>query len=111
MIEFEGTWHINEMEMWDEDYLNLDVQAYIQINSDGTGNFQFGLVSVDIDGKIVEYKDEKRFEFSWQGFDECDPANGCGWLKSSKNDKDVINGEFRFFEGDDSTFIAHKVTH
>ena len=45
-----GTWHIYEMELWDEDYFNMEVQAYIKINSQGLGYFQFGLVSGKIDG-------------------------------------------------------------
>lgn len=32
-----GTWHITEMEMWDEDYINLEQQAYIRIRESGGG--------------------------------------------------------------------------
>ena len=28
---FQGRWHIYEMEMWDEDYFNMEVQAFIEI--------------------------------------------------------------------------------
>ena len=45
-MEFEGTWHIYEMEMWDEDYFNMEVQAYIDINKKGLGNFQFHIHKV-----------------------------------------------------------------
>lgn len=41
--EFVGTWHIYEMETWDEDYFNMEVQAYIEIDSRNLGHFQFGL--------------------------------------------------------------------
>jgi hypothetical protein len=27
IMKFVGTWHIYEMEMWDEDYFNMEVQA------------------------------------------------------------------------------------
>ncbi|MCS3665611.1 hypothetical protein GGP65_003255, partial [Salinibacter ruber] len=40
-----GTWHITWMEMWGEDYLHRETQAYIQIDTGGLGDFQFGLVS------------------------------------------------------------------
>ncbi|AKB61181.1 hypothetical protein MSMAP_1196 [Methanosarcina mazei SarPi] len=43
-MDFTGTWHIYEMELWDEDYFNMDVQAYITIEQDNMGHFQFGLV-------------------------------------------------------------------
>ena len=103
---FAGTWHIYEMKMWDEDYFNMEVQAYIKINSNKTGNFQFGLVSGYMDGKIVKYTDGNRFEFTWEGNDECDPAFGYGWIRL-KN-KRLLEGEFRFHNGDDSTFLARR---
>ena len=53
-----GTWHIYEMELWDEDYFNTEVQAYIEINSSNRGYFQFGLVSGRIDGEVVFYATE-----------------------------------------------------
>ena len=30
-MKFEGTWHITAMENWDEDYFNMEVQAYIEV--------------------------------------------------------------------------------
>ncbi|PKL73424.1 MAG: hypothetical protein CVV29_03570 [Methanobacteriales archaeon HGW-Methanobacteriales-2] len=53
-----GTWHIYEMELWDEDYFNTEVQAYIEINSSNRGYFQFGLVSGRIDVEVVFYATE-----------------------------------------------------
>lgn len=47
-----GLWHIFDMEMWDEEYFNKEVQAYIQIKNDGLGEFQFGYVRGDIYGKM-----------------------------------------------------------
>ncbi len=94
------------MEMWDEDYFNMEVQAYIRIDSDKMGDFQFGLVSGDIDGKVVEYADGKKFEFTWEGNDECDPASGSGWVRIKE--KDLLEGEIRIHRGDDSTFLARR---
>ena len=105
-MEFKGRWHIYEMEVWDEDYFNEEVQAYIHIDSDGTGEFQFGYVFAEIDGKVVKYPDGERFEFSWSGSDENDPINGSGWIKI-KN-ADTIEGEFRIHFSDDSTFLARR---
>jgi hypothetical protein len=42
----------------------MEVQAYIKINSGGSGEFQFGLVSGQIDGEIDRYGDDERFEFT-----------------------------------------------
>lgn len=105
-MDFTGTWHIYEMELWDEDYFDMDVQAYILIEPDNMGYFQFGLVYGDIDGRIVDYADGKRFEFTWEGNDECDHVFGSGWVKI--REKDVLEGEFRFHRGDSSSFLARR---
>ncbi|MFZ4629418.1 MAG: hypothetical protein ACOYNR_13905 [Blastocatellia bacterium] len=47
MKPFAGKWHIVEMEVWDQDYVEMEVPGFIRIGSDGTGRFQFGLVSRD----------------------------------------------------------------
>ncbi|NMO08220.1 hypothetical protein [Methanobacterium subterraneum] len=101
-----GTWHIYEMELWDEDYFNTEVQAYIEINSSNRGYFQFGLVSGRIDGEVVFYAGGERFEFTWDGNDECDPASGSGWVRMKE--EDFLEGEFRIHLGDDSTFLAKR---
>jgi hypothetical protein len=105
--EFTGTWHIYEMEEWDEDYFNTVVQAYIEIEPDNSGNFQFGLVCGEIDGRNVDYADGKRFEFTWDGNEECDRVCGSGWVRLKE--KDELEGEFRFHRGDSSTFSARRV--
>jgi len=105
--DFTGTWHIYEMELWDEDYFNMDVQAYIEIKPDNLGFFQFGLVCGEIDGRIVNYVEGTRFEFTWEGNDECDRVFGSGWVRIKE--KGELEGEFRFHRGDSSTFSAKKV--
>ena len=42
-----GRWYISEMEMWDEDYFNLETQAYVEIKANNQGSFQFGLVTIN----------------------------------------------------------------
>ena len=105
--EFEGFWHIQEMETWDEDYFNMDVQAYFQIESNNLGNFQFGLVSGQLDGDTDKIEGEEIFIFSWEGNDECDPASGCGWCKL--RDDNTIEGSIKLHLGDSSTFLAKRV--
>lgn len=62
--EYVGLWHIYEMEAWGKDYFNMEVQAYIRIDKNSLGEFQFGLVSGQIDGRIVKYPEGERFEFT-----------------------------------------------
>ncbi len=102
-----GLWHINEMEMWDEDYFNMDKQAFIQVKEDRLGNFQFGLVSAHLDGEVEKIKDEERFCFTWDGFDEMDSVSGSGWLKLVNHDR--IEGKIKLHLGDSSLFWATRV--
>ncbi len=105
--EFLGKWHIYEMSEWDEGYFNMEVQAYVKIDTDYMGSFQFGLVCGQMDGKIVEHPNGKRFEFTWDGNDECDPAQGSGWIKLI--DANTIEGTIKFHPGDAATFSARRV--
>ncbi len=105
--EFAGLWHIYEMSEWDKDYFNMEVQAYIKIEKSGSGEFQFGLVFGSMDRRIVNHPDGKRFEFTWNGNDECDEASGSGWL--SLKGTDEIEGEIRIHDGDCSGFMARRV--
>ena len=102
-----GVWHITEMEMWDEDYFNMERQAYIQIGQDGLGEFQFGLVSGQIDGEVIETEEGERFEFTWDGSDELDPVSGSGWLRSVG--EKVGEGHIKIHMGDASLFKVKKV--
>ena len=101
-VKYEGTWHITEMETWGDDYLNMEVQAYIRIRRDGGGDFQFGLVSGQIDGEVVG----NRFEFTWDGNDECDEASGSGWLEMESRNK--LEGKIKIHRGDSSTLAAER---
>jgi hypothetical protein len=102
-----GTWHIYEMEQWDEDYFNMEVQAYLTVNQGGTGAFQFGLVAGGIDGEFTRKDALERFDFTWEGNDECDEAFGSGWLILKSADE--LEGSIGFLGGDRSAFAARRV--
>lgn len=101
--KFVGVWHIYEMEQWEEDYCNMEVQAYIEVKPDFTGKFQFGLVSGWMDCEL----DDERLEFTWVGNEECDEAQGSGWLKLK--DEKTLQGKIKFHEGDSSLLMARRV--
>ena len=105
---FVGTWHIYEMEMWDEDYFNMETQAYIELQPDNSGDFQFGLVSGSLDGELETSGGNERFAFSWDGQDEMDPASGSGWMQLVGEDE--VEGLIKIHQGDRSTFRARKVS-
>lgn len=106
---FIGTWHIYAMEVWDASYLNMEVQAFIQIRPDNRGSFQFGLVSGELDGSLEGNPPEQRFVFTWGGSDEMEPAHGSGWLRLKSDDE--IRGVIRIHHGDRSKLKARRIAH
>lgn len=105
-MKFKGLWHITEMEAWDEDYFNMEEQAYIEIDQRGSGKFQFGLVAGCIDGEVVKDQAGEKLEFTWEGNDECDQAFGGGWLKLQ--DQNTLEGKVKIHGGDSSLFTAKR---
>ena len=69
-----GKWRNLEKEVWDQDYDDMEMPGFIRIDSDGSGQFQFGLVSGDIDGRVEQCGNAPRLEFSWSGQEENDPV-------------------------------------
>ena len=93
------------MEVWDQEFVDLEGPGYFKFKADSFGSFHFGAVEGDIDFRIVGEAPDSRVEFSWEGGDDSDPASGRGWA--------VLNGETlegRIFihRGDDSWFKAKK---
>lgn len=100
-----GNWRITEMEAWDADYFDMEVPAHIAIRKDLTGEFQFGMVQAQLDGKIESANAASRLAFSWSGFDENDPVNGRGWLSATG---DQAEGRIFIHLGDESGFKAER---
>ena len=105
MKQFVGKWRIVEMEVWDQDYVDMEVPGFFRIGSDGTGQFQFGLVCGDIDGRVEQYGHASRFDFSWSGQEDNDPACGRGWAVIEKGE---FIGRIYLHLADDSAFRAIK---
>ncbi|MGR3317657.1 MAG: hypothetical protein ACUZ8O_04185 [Candidatus Anammoxibacter sp.] len=105
-MKFKGIWHIQEMEMWEADYFNEGVKAYVKIKSDGMGDFQFGYVQGQIDGEVFKEESDEKLIFSWEGNDESDLATGAGWLKLK--DKNTLEGWIKFHCGESSGFLAKR---
>jgi hypothetical protein len=70
-----GTWHIIEMEQWDQDYIDLVVPGYISFRKDQRGEFQFGAVHGDLDYRIVPYQKTERLScYPCSGYAKTDGA-------------------------------------
>ena len=102
---FGGLWHIISMETWDEDYFNEEVQAFIEWEENGTGHFQFGYVQGSMDWRPTTRDGQPALEWSWEGNDEMDPAQGRGWATLTDNE---LHGMIFMHRGDESGFVAKR---
>lgn len=104
---FTGRWRITSMSMWDQDYLDEEVEAFIEFEDKGLGSFQFGYVSGQIDYRVTQRDGKQSVEFTWDGGDDADgtPLAGRGWAIF---DGDELKGEFFIHLGDDSEFEAKR---
>jgi hypothetical protein len=91
------------MEGWDQDFVDAEVEGYFEFDRKGGGSFQFGYISGGIDCREEERDGKPGVEFTWDGNDEMDPAQGRGWAVL---DGDEIEGRIFFHRGDDSAFRA-----
>ena len=67
MKEAIGRWRITSMEVWDNDFLDAEVQAHITIHKNMKGDFQFGYVQGEIDGRVKREDGALILDFSWAG--------------------------------------------
>ena len=105
---FRGRWRLVEMEMWDQDFLDLVVEAHITIDDDSLGYFQFGAVEGQVDCRFDTNAGKPRATFSWRGEDDRHPANGRGWLTLVGDNR--IEGRLFFHTGDDSSLVAMRAS-
>jgi hypothetical protein len=85
----------------------METQAYIRIRPNGMGEFQFGLVSGQIDGELADCGGKERLEFTWDGIAELDPISGSGCLQLI--DGDTLAGRIKIHMGDRSKLSARRV--
>ena len=75
-----GAYKITHMDVWAQDFVDAEVPGYIRFDSDGQGEFQFGYVHGWIDCEETERLGKPAIEWSWEGNNDSDPANGRGWV-------------------------------
>ena len=100
-----GKWRIEEMEQWDNDYIDLVVPGNLTLKEDETGSIQFGVVDADLDCRSKLIDDLIRIDFSFEGEEEGDPVCGRGWA-TVKGEK--MTGRIFFHFGEESNFVASK---
>jgi hypothetical protein len=100
----DGTWWIIEMELWDEEAVDLTGPALLEFDREDTGEFRFVAVEGSMDCRHDQRDGRPHVEFSWEGYDDSDPAHGRGWATLA--DDGSLHGRIYFHMGDDSDFRA-----
>ena len=101
---FAGRWRIVSMSAWDESFIDEE-EGYFEFTEKGGGQFHFGYVHGRMDCKPTTRDGEPAVEWTWNGNDEMDPAQGRGWAVVKG---DELHGMIFFHGGDDSEFVARK---
>lgn len=76
---FAGRWRIVEMDVWDNDVLDLAEQAHLTFEGAAGGEIAFGALKGFLDVRYGARDGAACAEFSWEGYDDNDPACGRGW--------------------------------
>ena len=102
---FTGRWRIASMEQWEQDFVDEEEEGYIECDDKSMGSFYFGYVHGNMDCQLTARDGEPAVEWSWDGNDEMDAAQGRGWavLKG-----DELHGMIFFHGGDSSGFVAKR---
>ncbi len=93
------------METWAQDFVDAEVDGFLEFGPDRFGSFQFGYVRGDVEYREGARDGKPSIEFSWNGHDEMDPSRGRGWAVV---DVDQLEGTFFIHRGDESAFRAKK---
>ncbi len=102
---FKGYWRIKSMSLWDQDFVDEEVEGHFEFGSNNMGSFQFGYVLGQIDYCTGVRDTNPCVEFTWEDSDEMTPVEGRGWATL---ECDEITGMFFFHQGDESEFKAKK---
>ena len=94
------------MEQWDQDYIDEEEEGYFEFDGKGGGEFHFGYVHGNMNCRPTTREGEPAVEWTWDGNDEMDPAQGMGWAVIKG---DELHGKIYFHEGDDSEFVAKRI--
>jgi hypothetical protein len=99
-----GRWRIVEMDLWAQEDVDLVTPGFIELKADHMGSLGFIAVQGGVDWRDAPRDGRRGVEFSWEGFDEGDPATGRGWAVIEEDGS--LRGHIFFHLGDDSGFRA-----
>jgi len=102
---FAAHWRIVSMSNWDQDFVDEEEEGYFKLDSKGSGEFHFGYVHGQMDVRMTTRDGTPGIEWTWDGNNEMDPAQGRGWAVIQDGE---LHGMIFFHLGDESTFVAKK---
>jgi hypothetical protein len=76
---FRGVWHIVSLTGWKEDFLDGEVQAFIELEPKEIGAMEFAYVRATLDYRLAQREGKPAVEFSWSGVADTAPVCGGGW--------------------------------
>ncbi len=94
------------MELWSQEDVDLVTPGFLEFDSGHAGSFGFIAVQGCVDWRDTRRDGRPGAEFSWEGFDESDPASGRGWVVIEEDG--LLRGHIFFHLGDDSGFRATR---
>src|SRR5271155_4322522 len=102
---FTGRWRIISMSAWEEDYIDEEEEGFFEFDDKGNGEFHFGYVHGHMDCRLTVRDGVPAVEWTWDGNDEMDPAQGRGWAVVKDAE---LHGMIFFHGGDNSEFVAKR---
>jgi hypothetical protein len=102
---FAGHWRIVSMSAWVEEYIDEEEEGIVEFDERRGSEFHFGYVHGHMDCRLTTRDGEPAIEWTWDGNDEMDPAQGRGWAVVKG---DELHGMIFFHGSDDSEFVAKR---
>jgi len=106
-MDIDGTWRIVSSPDFDDAYLRMEVEPYVEVAQDGShvsGTYHVGLQQGDFDGRIGR---DGHVVFSFEGSDELDEVHGRGELYA---DGAQVRFVLQYHQGDAYSFICERLT-
>lgn len=102
---FTGRWRIVSMEQWEQDFVDEEEEGYFEFDTQRMGSFHFGYVHGNMDCQLTTRDGVPAVEWTWDGNDEMDAAQGRGWAIIKDGE---LHGMIFFHHGDNSGFVAKR---
>ncbi|MHB8245613.1 MAG: hypothetical protein ACYDGN_09720 [Acidimicrobiales bacterium] len=103
-----GRWRIVEMDLWAQEDVDLVARGFIDFERDHMGGLGFIAVQGGLDWRDAPRDGRPGVEFSWDGFNEGDPATGHGCAVVEEDGS--LRGHIFFHLGDDSGLRAERTS-